>query len=131
MTALAKEPSHRFQNAAAFRKALQNVKEQQSAAQAATLPYSSVRAPANSAQNAATHAAPADYAANESQRSLRMGADAVTCVGVLAGAVVFVPHFWKTLAANRAVVSKSGGESSGQHSLPPTFRVREPARSSS
>jgi eukaryotic-like serine/threonine-protein kinase len=116
MTALAKEPSHRFQNAVAFRNALQNVKEQQAAAEAATLPYSPAVAPVNPAQNAAPQAAPAYAPSNKSHRSLWMASGAVACVCVLAGAVVIVPHVWKTLAANGAISSKSSGIAASEHS---------------
>ncbi|MGI8962672.1 MAG: protein kinase domain-containing protein [Bryobacteraceae bacterium] len=118
MAALAKEPSHRFRNAAAFRNALQNAKEHQTAAQVPTLPYSPAMMASNSVQNAAPQTAPAHIAPNKSRRSLWMASGAVACVCVLAGAVVLVPHFWRTLAANRLVSSKPSENAKTEPSLP-------------
>ncbi|MGI9074733.1 MAG: protein kinase domain-containing protein [Bryobacteraceae bacterium] len=116
MTALAKEPSHRFQNAVAFRNALQNVSDQQTAAQAATLPYPVALGPPNSAQKVLPQATPAQSAQNRSHRSLWMASGAVACVCVLIGAVVLMPHVWNTLAANRAISSKSTGKTTNERS---------------
>ena len=117
MTALAKEPSHRFQNAVAFRNALQNVTEQQTAAQAVTLPFLPDPATPNRAPNGAPQTASAQIAPKKNHRSLWMASGAIACVCVLAGAVILVPQVWKTLAANPATSLKSSGETgSGGHS---------------
>jgi eukaryotic-like serine/threonine-protein kinase len=116
MTALAKEPSHRFQNAVAFRNALQTVSDQQSAAQAATLPYPVAVAPPNPAQKVSPQPTPAQSLQNQSHRSLWMASGAVACVGILIGASVLMPHVWNTLAANRAASSKSKGKTTKERS---------------
>jgi hypothetical protein len=113
MTALAKEPNHRFQNAVAFRNALQTASHQQTAAQAATLPYPVAVAPSNPAQKLSLQATPAQ---TRSHRSLWMASGAVACVGVLISAVVLMPHVWSTLAANRATSSNSNAKTTKERS---------------
>ncbi len=98
MTALAKDPTQRFQRAEAFRKALQNVREGQAAAQAPTV---SMKPSASSQQPTEYIPVPQSSPqtpARKSHRSLWMATGAIACTGVLIAAIIVVPHFWKTSA---------------------------------
>src|SRR5581483_11492246 len=92
MTAMAKEPMHRFQSAEAFRNALESVRGRSAAAPAG--------ANVVSPSQAQTITAP-KVSGQKSRRGLWMAAGAVACVCVLAGAAVMLPHFWKSSAASK------------------------------
>ncbi len=92
MTALAKEPMHRFQSADAFRNALETVRRPQGAAQAAGLP--------NSAAQAQTLLAP-QSSPRRSNRGLWMALGAIACVCVLVAGAIMLPHFWRSSAASK------------------------------
>ncbi len=109
MTALAKDPGQRFQKAEAFRKALENVRGRESAAQAATVPVRPV-ASALPTEYIPVSSPLSRVPASKSHRSLWMALGALACVGVLAAGISVVPHFWKAQAANPSsgVIPQSG-----------------------
>ncbi|MBV9155720.1 MAG: protein kinase [Acidobacteriaceae bacterium] len=90
MTALAKEPMHRFKSAEVFRKALESVRKPQSAPQ-----------PAATAAAQVQPIAASQASARGSRRGLWMAAGAIACVCVLAGGAMLLPHFWRSSAASK------------------------------
>ncbi len=129
LTALEKDPAKRFQNADAFRKVLESVAATGDAEKTTTIPPAGThvsRSPAQptaSAANASVSAGMspppspaavpppnprisaamppiAQTGASRGHRSLWMAAGAVACLGVLAAALVLVPHFRKSSAAS-------------------------------
>jgi serine/threonine protein kinase len=101
ITALAKDPSHRFQNAEAFRNALRNVSERDPAVDAPTLVNSPVLNSPGPTGDAVPQAALSHTPPQKSRRSLWMASGAIASICVLAAAAIIVPHFWRSLAANR------------------------------
>ena len=99
LTALAKEPMRRFQNADAFRNALENVRSRPGSA--AALPQTQAQpaqAPIQPGWQAANAGSPV-LVAKKGNRGLWMALGAIACVCVLAGGAVLLPHFWKSSAA--------------------------------
>lgn len=96
MTALSKEPGHRFQSAEAFRKALETVRAQAFAgegrATAQASPSQRLRAPS---------AAPTPRPVSTRHRGLWMAVGAVSCVCILVSAAIIVPHFRHSSAASK------------------------------
>ena len=89
LTALEKEPMRRFQSAEAFRKALESLKTPQTSVQPQ---------PARLAATLPTQTAPS---ASRGNRAIWMALGAVVCVLVLIAAVIAIPHFSKSRAANK------------------------------
>lgn len=89
MTALAKEPAHRFQSADAFRNALDGIRGRQGIEAGTLIQHSTVQ----------EHALPRVAAPTKNgRRGLWMAAGATACVCVLVGAVTILPHFWRSAA---------------------------------
>jgi serine/threonine-protein kinase len=110
LTALEKDPSLRFQKAAAFQKALESVIAGGAADKtrfvASAVQQTPAPAPIAATRQTAAAAAPAALPgiaiqpAAKGKRSLWMAAGAIACLCVLAAAVVAVPHFRKSSAAS-------------------------------
>ncbi|HEX4810684.1 MAG TPA: protein kinase [Bryobacteraceae bacterium] len=127
LTALAKDPMHRFQSADAFRKALETVQSSMDA------PKLSETQPAGpGAPRFAGHAGPPPIPAPSSagHRGLWMALGALVVVAVLIGAGVAVPHFLHSHAAtgNPAATQTSAPVATTPVTLQkPTASVSKPA----
>ncbi len=97
MTALAKEPMHRFQSADAFRNALESVRGRERAAQAQTVSAPpKINPPLQQPSSALAGVPP------RSNRGLWMAAGAIACVCVLLAGALALPHFWRSSAAGKS-----------------------------
>jgi serine/threonine-protein kinase len=102
LTAMDKEPMHRFQSADAFRNALESIRGRSAGAAAPALAQTQAapRPPSAPVPPPAIASPPAS--AKKGNRGLWMALGAVACVCVLAGGAYLLPHFWKSDAASKA-----------------------------
>ena len=120
LTAMAKDPMHRFQSADAFRKALDTLAPRPAAA-----------AQPNAAAMAATAAQP------KNNRSLWMALGAVACLLVLVGAAITLPGIFKSHASTKQTAAGEQAKPSSiavaqtpqppQESQPPAVAVAVPS----
>ncbi len=118
MTALSKEPGHRFQSAEAFRKALETVRAQALPAEGRTAAQ-----PAGSQPPRAPSAIPAPRPVSTRHRGLWMAVGAVSCVCILVSAAIIVPHFRHSSAAskpNEPVVATAAPSDAPGQAAPPS-----------
>ncbi len=95
MTALSKEPAHRFQSAKAFGNALESVRQQNAGTQPQTVPVSRAVSPPPLAAPVVVTQSHA-----RANRSLWMALGAIACVCALIAAAIALPHFWRSSAAS-------------------------------
>ncbi len=123
LTALEKDPAKRFQNAEAFRKALDGVVAAGAPAQTRLITDTE-----RFSQPLPVAAPPPQLsqATKPRGRSLWMAAGAVACLAVLAAALIAVPHFRKSSAAS----TPAAASSQAAFNVPPPHEAAVPLQSS-